>query len=252
MSETDTQVDDVAVEDAADQGTDDTADTGDSSDSEDTGAETEKLYARKFRTPEELEAAYEEIQRFTGGRKELEEKARAYDQLVVRQAQTDHAPVKPPKLQDYVRDDNTIDVAGYDEAREKYDAVLVSQGTSAGSRVAREELDMERVEREFPYLLTDERAAKTVMALYRSGSARSIYAAAQEVEAMRTQTKDAGKKDAADNAKRELSRKVRGNTTGTGSRTTTGEITAESFAKLSREDQKVYVEKMFKNGEWGN
>jgi hypothetical protein len=222
--------------------------------SDDEQTKEERLLAGKYKTVEALEAAYEEIQRFTGGRKELEEKAREYDRLVVSQARSAGATtVQMPKLSQYVLQDGSIDVARYDAHMEAWNQQIVQNAGSAASRLSNEQLDMRQAETDFPYLVTDAKAAKAVMAMYRSGGADSIYDAAVEINSLRSSGREAAEKEAIAKANHELSKKSRGTTervTGKTSRDT-GEMTEAKFAQMSPSDQKAYIERQFNQGSWG-
>lgn len=218
-------------------------------------AEQPKLYAGKFKSPEEMELAYQEIQRFVGGRKEIEAKAAQYDRMVTKQnaeaAARSNTPM--PKLSNYVsKEDGGIDVVKYDEAIEAWHADQAKAAQYHASIRSQEDSDIQRSYADFPYLRNDPDAAETVMAFYQSGRAGSIYEAAQRLDAKRGNDKDKVVTNAKVEVAHELSKRSRGNTerANANSRRDSGEMTEAKIESMSLEERAKYINKQFKSGAW--
>lgn len=252
-SETDLADQDGTQEEQADDADNASNDSDDSQSSDD----RKPLLAGKYKSVEQLEAAYKEAERFIGNRKQVEEKAAAYDRLVAAQAKSaGERTVDMPMLADYVdKSDGTIDVAGYDKHMKEWRQQSETQQDQKSRSAAQEAADLAWVEKQYPYMAKDVQAARTVIGLYRSGQANSIREAAQVVDDLRQSAKSEGAKGGASDKEREISRKVRGNTEHAGAKVGSGdeggEMSPEKFAKMSREDQKTYINKQFKTGKWG-
>lgn len=237
MEDEDTTGEDLALLDSTQATTDDSADTttGDSDGSQQAEQDTETLYAGKYKSPEDLATAYKELETKLGNYKTVEEKARAFDELSIANAlKTTQAP--PKTAQDFVSTDGTVDWTGYNDYVQKN---TIAQAT----RIAREQIDVERAERDFSYLATDQDAADAVMALYRSGRVPTVYEAAKRIDNMRQGGVATARKEGAQEKEREIASKVKGQTTRASARTSedTG-LTLESFSKLSLDEKRKVVD----------
>lgn len=202
----------------------------------------EKLYAGKFKSDEELEKAYKELEKKLGGHTEIEEKAKAFDRLV-RQRQTP-APVSKPRLSSFVDENGQIDVQAYDEATDKYEAQKDHFNQQSSQRSAQDASDAIRAERDYPFIAEDKRAQKLAYALYSSGETGSLYEAVAEVADMRENDTVTAKKTGAKEKEREIAKKLRSKTEGAGGKTGGGEVSLESFAKFSLSEKKAYLDSM--------
>jgi hypothetical protein len=234
----------AAFEGAEEEQADDAEESSEAAEDRQEPAAAERLYAGKYKTPEELEAAYGEIQKFTGGRKILEDKAAAYDQLVRSQARSEGQSQKGrPKLTSYITEEGAIDTQKYDADMDAWEAHNVTQSGAVATRVAQEQVDLRKAETEFPYLVNDKMAAKAVIAGYNAGEYGTLYESAKAFDDYRQSLTETGKKVGADTEKRDLSKKIRGTTErSTGRSVETGEMTEERFAKLSRAEQRQYLD----------
>lgn len=240
----DTGADQLAPDNDAQEEQDDAADDASEGDADTQESESsERLYANKYKSPEELEAAYEDIQRFVGSRKILEEKATAYDRLVASQADAaGQKTVEMPQLSTFIQDDGTVDTGSYDKAMGNWWAQTMGQIGSTAQHQAKEQVDIRKAEADYPYLSTDHHAARAVMAAYHSGDFPSVYEAARDYDQYRQATLKGGEQAGQDAAKRELSRKVRGNTERPTGRTgDTGEMTEAKFKTLTQAQKKDYL-----------
>lgn len=242
-------------DDSAENESEDQSEEQDAEGSEAEDSEQPKLYAGKFKSPEDMEKAYLEIQKFTGGRKELEAKAAAFDREV-RRANSQAAArsqIPMPQLQQYVAQDGTIDVAGYDAHMVAWTTQQSSVLGTVANKSSQEAIDKQRAYQDFPYLYEDEEAAQMVIDRYEAGRSSSIYDAAVAVNKLLTRGSDQTVKKAEVEARHELSKKSRGNTERPNAKSTrdNGEMTEAKFSRLSQEDKQTYIKEQFKKGLWG-
>ena len=202
----------------------------------------ERLYAGKFKSPEDMEKSYQELEKKLGGHAEIEEKARAFDRLS-KQRQTP-APVARPKLSDFVDKEGWIDVKGFDEATEKYEAQKDQFTRNSSQRSAQDASDAIRAERDYPFIATDKKAQKLAHALYSAGEVGSLYEAVKEVAEMRENISVTGKQTGAKEKEREIAKKIRSKTEGANGKTGGGDVSPEVFAKWSLAEKKAYIERM--------
>jgi len=196
----------------------------------------EKTYAGKFKAVEDLEKSYINLESKLGNYKEVEEKARAFDQLSTQQRASG-----APKWQDFVGQDGTLDAPAYEQAMLSYHQMASAE---ISRRAAREEVDLERVEREFPYIKDDPDAAAAVASVYQSGRARTLYEAAQKIDKMRRQSSGQGEKVGAQKKEKELAQKTRSFSERAGAKSNEG-VTPEVFSKLTLEQKREYINKNF-------
>lgn len=241
-------------DDSAENESEESLEEQDADDSE-AGEEEPKLYAGKFKSVEDLEKSYEEIQRFTGSRKELEAKAALYDREMAKAnaAAAARSQVPMPKLQQYVGEDGAIDVVKYDAHMEAWQAQQVSRVDAVASKRSQETADIQWAYQEFPYMKEDEVAAQMVMDRYQAGRETSIRESAIAVNAMLGRKNEEVVSRAKAEAQHELSKKSRGNTERPNSRSSrdSGEMTEAKFARMSQPDQQKYINEQFKKGLWG-
>lgn len=249
----DTVADQLAPDaDTQEEQVDDTEESSDSTEETQDAEVEERLLAGKYKSVEDLEKAYKEAESFIGNRKETEAKAREYDRLVAQQARAAGQPVKGrPKLSSYIdKTDGTIDTERYDRDMDAYERSKDHQTATMSSQAAQEQVDMRKAEADYPYLLSDKIAARSIIASYRSGEYGSIYEAAVANDEYRKSLVSNGQKIGAETEKRELSKKIRGNTersTGKREAVDTGEMTEAKFAKLSKSEQAAYLNSNFKD-----
>lgn len=238
-------------ESAPEEQVDDTEESSDSTEEEQSAEEEEeRLLAGKYKSVEDLEKAYKEAESFIGNRKETEEKARSYDRLVAQQARTAGQPIQGrPKLTSYIsKEDGTIDTARYDADMDKWEQSKDAYINTVSDQRAQEQVDMRKAEADFPYLVTDRMAAGTIVQQYKLGNYGSLYESAKAFDEYRNSLTSNAKKAGAETEKRELSKKIRGNTErSTGRKIETGEMTEAKFAQLSREEQKAYLDSKYTN-----
>jgi hypothetical protein len=213
----------------------DTADDGSSTEdgSQETGDQGEQLLAGKYKTQEDLEKGYIELASKLGNHATLEEKARAFDELSL--ASIRQSAPAPKTAQDFVSADGSVDWVGYND-------YMVKNQSALASRAAREQIDIERAERDFGYLTSDKEAADTVMALYSSGRVRSIYEGAQRLDRLRQGEVATARKEGAQEKEREIASKVKGQTERASAKASEGGLTVESFGKLSLEEKRKIVQ----------
>jgi len=211
------------------------------SEAQPTDDKEEELILGKFKNDEELQNAYKSLESKLGNYREVEEKAKAFDRLA-RQKSTP-TPVNRPQLSQFVTDDGSIDVRGYDEAMAKYESQKDQFQASSSQRSAQESSDAVRAERDYPFIATDTKAQKMAYALYQSGEVGSLYEAVKEVAEMRNETSTTAKQAGAKEKEREIAKKVRSKTEGGNASGSTGVITQENWNILSTEQKKTLVNK---------
>jgi len=212
-----------------------------------TGDKEDELILGKFKSDEEVRSAYKELESKLGNYKTVEEKAKAFDRLI-RQKSTP-TPVTRPQLSQFVTDEGTIDVQGYDNAMAEYEDKKDQFLSNSSNRSAQEASDAIRAERDFPFIATNQRAQKLAYSLYASGETGSLYEAVKEVAEMRNETSTTAKQAGAKEKEREIAKKVRGKTQGAGSKNTSGVITPETFASMTREEKRAYINKLASQNE---
>jgi hypothetical protein len=217
--------------------TDDETDNSSSSPSEEDGAEdteVEKLLAGKYKSAEELERAYKELESKLGNYKTIEEKAAAFDHLS--KMQNSVSAPKMPSAADFVSADGSVDWVGYN-------AFIQTQARLEAQRAVQEQIDVDKAERDYPYLATDKKAAGFVVNAYRNGEYRSIYEAAKAFDELRLSASSEAKKAGAQEKEREIAQKVRSGSERASARSNEESgLTVESFSKLSLEEKRKIIE----------
>lgn len=198
----------------------------------------DKLYAGKFKSPDDMEKSYKELEGHLGNYKEVQEKAQAYEQLS-KQKRVSGAP----KWQDFQLEDGTLDAPSYEQATAQYYAM--TSGETART-AAREEVDLDRVYRDFPYAKDDPDVADAIVSMYRSGRGKTLYEAAQRIDKLRTSQSSQAEKIGAQKKEKELAQKTRSFSEKAGAKSNEG-MTQEAFSKLSLSEKEAYV-----NKNWGD
>ena len=186
----------------------------------------------------EIVRMHQEAEKLIGNRREVEDKARAYDQLS--QAQRISGA---PKWQEFTLEDGTLDAPAFEQATAQYYAM--TSGETA-RQAAREEVDLDRIYRDFPYMKDDPDAADAAVSMYRSGRTKTLYEAAQRTDKLRNSQVSQAEKIGAQKKEKELVNKTRSFSERAGSKSNEA-MTQEAFNKLSLEEKEAYVEK-----HWGN
>lgn len=200
-----------------------------------------QLLAGKFKTPEDLEKSYRELESKLGNYKEVEEKARAFEQL--RQAPTPPVPLPAPNANDYIDADGNIDLATYERDMANFNARIAQNATESARFAAQETIDRDKVEQEFPEIKTDDSFAKSVVSLYRQGFAPTLLEAAKEVNKLRSSSAEQAKREGAAIKEREISQKIQ-STTERSRSTSGGNLTEEDFAKLPLDQKRAIINSM--------
>jgi len=205
-------------------------------------SETERIYAGKFKSADDLEKSYKELESKLGNHKELEDKARAYEKLS--RQQSIPTPLVTPRLSQFVGADGTIDVQAYDNAMEQYNQAVVQTTQFTASRSARIESDAIRAEKDFPFIATDEKAQRAAHALFTSGEVGSLYEAVKEVSELRQAEREQSIAEGAKAKEKELAQKVRSQTERSSAKAGGGNISPETFASMSLEEKRAYINNM--------
>ena len=197
-------------------------------------------YAGKYDSVEDLEKSYKELESKLGNYKEVEEKARAFDQL---SRVKEQSPVVAPDITQFTDAQGFVDTIAYNQAMAKYNSEIIRQSQQVAQRTAREQVDTEKAERDFPYLKTDKDAADAVVAMYQSGRSSSIYGAAQRLDKIRRGVAESATQEGATKKEKEIASKMKSQTERAGAKAGEG-ISLESFKELSLEEKRAILEKM--------
>jgi hypothetical protein len=200
----------------------------------------EKVYAGKYKSIEDLEKSYKELESKLGGYKEVEEKARAFDQL---SKEKSAAPVNVPDLNQFTDQYGNIDTVAFNNAMNQYQGEMLRRSQESARQSAREEIDSEKSQREFPYLATDRDAADAVVALYQSGRAGSLYEAAKRLDKIRKAEVEGAVRDGAHKKEKEIARKMLSSTERASGKSGDG-ISQEAFGSMSLAEKKAFLERM--------
>jgi len=193
------------------------------------------------KSKQEIVRMHQEAERLIGNRREVEEKARAYEQLT--QARRT-APAKAPDINQFTDQYGNVDVSAFNQAMNQYQSALIQTSQEVARKSAREELDTERIERDFPDLANDRDASESIVSMYESGRANTLYEAAKRLDKIRKSGVESGVKEGAKKKEKEITGQMRSSTEKAGAKI--GEnLSSESFASLSLEEKKAYLEKHF-------
>jgi len=219
----------------------DTDESTESSEEEESaeGSEDEELpEVYRGRSKKEIAEMHQNLEGKLGNYKEVQEKAQAFDQLS-RQQRVSGAP----KWQNFTLEDGTLDAPAYEQATAQYYAM--ASGETA-RQAAREEVDLDRVYRDFPYIKDDPNSADATVAMYRSGQAKTLYDAAQRINKLRTSQSSQAEKIGAQKKEKEMLQKTRSFSEKAGAKSNEG-MTQEAFNKLTLPEKEAYV-----NQNWGD
>jgi len=234
----------VVTEDSVqEEQVDDTDESSESSEETTTeGSEDEDLPEQyRGKSKQEIVRMHQEAEKLIGNRREVEEKARAYEQLT--QARRT-APLQMPDINQFTDQYGNLDSVAFSQAMGQYQASLIQTSQEVARRSAQEITDSERIERDFPDLANDRNASEAIVSLYESGRAKSLYDAARMQDKIRNSGKESGVKEGAKKKEKEITGQMRSTTEKAGAKTGDN-LSQDAYNSLSTEEKKVFLERYF-------